>query len=73
MEKGEIKKTWRNLLIPFIFGLIILFCSISFYYFGSKQANSQLLSFYSSIFGFIFMLFPGIKMFKFNKYLKNQQ
>ncbi len=70
MAPEEIKKTWNNLLSPFIVGLIAFIASVLIYLFGSPNFNYQLLGFFGSIFGLIFMGFPGVKMLQFRRYLK---
>jgi hypothetical protein len=69
MNEENIKKTWRNLLTPFLIGLIVFAISLAFNRFGSKRPIPQTLS----LFGLVFMFFPGRKMLKFKKYLKQNK
>ena len=71
MTEETIKKTWRNLLIPFSIGLLVLIVSILLYRLGSKKPLPQTISLFGCVFGVVFMIFPGLKMIKFRKYLKN--
>ena len=71
MQEEEIKKTWRQLLIPFFIGLFILVTAILFHRFGSKRPLPQTIALFASVLGFIFTLIPGIKIMKFKKYLNN--
>tara|TARA_Y100000815_G_scaffold117945_1_gene106476 strand:+ start:2161 stop:2388 length:228 start_codon:yes stop_codon:yes gene_type:complete len=71
MTEENIKKSWRNLLIPFIIGLIVFIVSFLFHQLGSKRPTPQTLSLFGCVFGIVFMFFPGMKMLKFRKYLKN--
>ena len=71
MTEENIKKSWRNLLAPFIIGLIVFTISFLFNRLGSKKPTPQTFSMFGCIFGIIFMVFPAIKMIRFRKYLKN--
>lgn len=73
MDAETIKKSWRNLLIPFAVGLVIFIGAILFHTYGSKKPTPQTYSLFAAIFGFIFMVSPAIKMFKFWNYLKKQK
>jgi len=71
MTEENIKKSWRNLLTPFIIGLVVFIVSILFNRLGSKRPTPQTISLFGCVFGIVFMVFPGIKMIKFKKYLKD--
>tara|TARA_B100001971_G_C18111914_1_gene494665 strand:+ start:61 stop:288 length:228 start_codon:yes stop_codon:yes gene_type:complete len=71
MTEENIKKSWRNLLIPFIIGLIVFIVSFLFHQLGSKRPTPQTISLFGCVFGIVFMFFLGMKMLKFRKYLKN--
>ena len=71
MTEENIKKSWRNLLIPFIIGLIVFIVSFLFHQLGSKRPTPQTISLFGCVFGIVFMFFPGMKMLKLRKYLKN--
>ena len=71
MTEENIKKSWRNLLTPFIIGLVVLIASILFHRLGSKRATPQTISLFGCVFGIVFMVIPGIKMIQFRKYLKS--
>lgn len=71
MTKKEIRKTWYNLLTPFIIGLLVFIVSLVFNQFGSKRPTPQTLSLFGCVFGLVFMIFPGRKMLKFRRYLKS--
>lgn len=70
MTEENIKKSWKNLLIPFCIGLVIFFVSLYFNRFGSKSPTPQTISLFGCVLGLIFIIFPGIKMIKFKNYLK---
>jgi hypothetical protein len=70
MTDDNIKKSWRNLVIPFCIGLVILFASLYANRFGSKRPTPQTISLFGCVLGLIFIIFPGIKMIKFRNYLK---
>lgn len=70
MTEDNIKKSWRNLLIPFCIGLVIFLVSIYFNRFGSKRPTPQTISLFGCILGLIFIIFPGIRMIKFKTFLK---
>ena len=71
MTEENIRKSWRNLLTPFIIGVIVLIISILFHQLGSKKAIPQTISFFGCVFGIVFIVSPGYKMIKFKKHLKN--
>ena len=71
MTEENIKKSWRNLLTPFIIGLIVLIVSIAFNRLGSKKPIPQTISLFGCVFGIVFMVIPAMQMMKFRKYLKN--
>lgn len=73
MTKEEIKKIWRNLLIPIGIGTIVFTGSFLYYTFGSKLARPQVFSMLGCILGLVFMILPGIKAFRFRAFLKQQQ
>lgn len=73
MTKEEIKKVWRNLLIPIGIGAIVFTGSFLYYTFGSKLARPQVFSMFGCILGLVFMIIPGIKAFRFKAFLKQQQ
>lgn len=70
MDKKEISKTWRNLIVPFVIGVTILLTSIIAHRFGSKRPGPQVIWFFIGVLGGLFTVLPALKMFKFNKYLK---
>lgn len=70
MTEENIKKSWRNLITPFLIGLVVFIISILFHYLGSKRPTPQTTSFFGCVLGLVFMVFTGIKMLKFRKYLK---
>jgi lipopolysaccharide export LptBFGC system permease protein LptF len=72
MDKTEIKRTWKRLLIPFVIGIIVLISGILFHNLGSKRAGPQTLSLFIGVLGAIFIILPGIKMHKFQQYLKKR-
>lgn len=69
MNQEEIKKTWTNLMIPLIIGLIILVTAILFHQLGSKRPTPQSISLFGCLFGVIFIIAPLNKIIKFKKYL----
>jgi hypothetical protein len=69
MTQDEIKRTWRNLLIPFIAGLLILAAGISLYKFGTN--SSSVYGIYISIFGIMLTGAAALKVRKFRKYLRD--
>jgi fucose 4-O-acetylase-like acetyltransferase len=73
MNEESIKKSWRNLLIPFLIGLTVFTISLVLNQFGSKRPTPQTLSLFGCVLGLVFMFFPGIKMLKFKKYLKEKE
>ena len=72
MTEEHIKKSWRNLLIPFCIGVIIFLVSLYFNQYGSKRPTPQTISLFGCVLGLIFIIFPGIKMIKFRRYLKQE-
>ena len=70
MTEENIKKSWKNLLIPFCIGIIIFLVSLYFNRFGSKRPTPQTISLFGCVLGLIFIIFPGIKMIKFKQFLK---
>lgn len=73
MEEKEIKLIWKNLLTPFIIGLVIFIFGILYNEFGSKKTWPQTLSIFAIFVGLVLIIILGYKMFQFSKYLKNQK
>ncbi|MGV6831432.1 MAG: hypothetical protein ACWA5P_07720 [bacterium] len=71
MTEEYIKKSWRNLVTPFIIGLVVLIVSILFHRLGSKKPTPQTISLFGCVLGMVFIVFSGMKMLKFRKYLKS--
>jgi len=71
MTEEYIKKSWRNLITPFLIGFVIFMVSILFHFLGSKRPTPQTISFFGCVLGLVFMVFTGIKMLKFRGYLKS--
>jgi len=70
MTEENIKKSWKNIITPFVIGLVIFIVSILFHRLGSKRPTPQTLSLFGCVLGIIFMIFSGNKIIKFKKYLK---
>ncbi|WP_040282119.1 hypothetical protein [Psychroserpens damuponensis] len=70
MTEENIKKSWRNLLIPICIGIIIFLVALYFNRFGSKRPTPQTISLFGCVLGLIFIIFPGIRMIKFKTFLK---
>lgn len=73
MDEKQIKKTWRQLLIPFFIGFIAFTVGILFHRYGSKRPRPQTIWFFVAVFGVIFSTLSGIKLLKFRKFLKNDE
>jgi hypothetical protein len=71
MIEEYIKKSWRNLITPFLIGFVIFILSLLFHYLGSKRPTPQTISFFGCVLGLVFMVFTGIKMLKFRRYLES--
>ena len=69
MTEENIKKSKKNLLMPIGIGVIILIISQVIYNFGSRSI--YMLGFYGSILGLTFIVFSGLKLYKFNKHIKD--
>ena len=72
MTEENIKKTWRNLFTPFLIGIVIFIVSLLFHRLGSKRPTPQTISLFGCVLGFVFILFSGMKILKFRKYLKTE-
>jgi len=72
MTEENIKKTWRNLLTPFLIGIVIFIVALLFHCLGSKRPTPQTISLFGCVLGFVFILFSGMKILKFRKYLKTE-
>lgn len=72
MNNKQINQSWKNLLIPFIIGLIVFIVSLLFHRFGSKRSTPQTISLFGCVFGLVFIIIPLIRMIKFKKYLNNR-
>ena len=70
MTEENIRKSWKNLLIPFFTGLVIFTVAVLFHRLGSKHPSPQAFWFFTGAFGFVFMFSSALKMIKFRKYLK---
>lgn len=71
MHQKEIQSTWKNLIIPFTIGIIILTTAILFHRLGSKRPGPQTFWAFAGILGAVFVVVPGLKMMKFRNYLKS--
>ncbi|MFD2541377.1 hypothetical protein ACFSSB_03535 [Lacinutrix gracilariae] len=72
MTEENIKKTWRNLFTPFLIGIVIFIVALLFHRLGSKRPTPQTISLFGCVLGFVFILFSGMKILKFRKYLKTE-
>jgi len=72
MTEEDIKKTWRELKIPFFLGVVVFIASVLVLNLGSQKPNPQLMSLLGCVFGIVFMFVPLLKMRKFKKYLKER-
>jgi hypothetical protein len=70
MTENEIKKSWRNLITPFIVYIVLFIIAIGLNKFGSKKPTPQTVSLFASVFCLTFMFFYGVKIIKFRKHLK---
>lgn len=73
MNDKEIKRTWRKLITPFVFGVIVLIIAILFHQLGSKRPGPQTFWLFAGIFGVVFIIFPGMKIIKFRQYNKTRE
>ncbi|MBR9846961.1 MAG: hypothetical protein GYB35_13030 [Algicola sp.] len=70
MTKDELKKTWKNLITPFIVWIIVLVVAVLFNRLGSKKPTPQTVSLFASVYSLTFTIFYGIKIMLFRKQLK---
>lgn len=70
MEKEQIKKTWKDLLIHFFVGVTILIVAILFHRLGSKRSTPQTLWLFVGVFGSVLSVYAGNRILKFYSFLK---
>lgn len=73
MDKIEIKRTWKRLLIPCITGVVILLAGIAWNRLGGKRPDVQLLSFFVALFGAMLSVSAALKIVAFRKFLRNKE
>ncbi len=69
MTPEEIKRTWTQLIIPFVIGLVVLIVAIICHRFGSKRPGPQTLWLFVGMLGGVFTTVIGVKLIKFKRYL----
>ena len=70
MTQEEIKKTWKDLFIHFLIGVLILIVAILFHRLGSKRSTPQTLWLFVGVFGSILSIYAGNRLLKFYRFLK---
>ncbi len=71
MTEKEIKTTRKNLITPIVVYIILFLVAVSFNIFGSKTSILENVSIFASVYSLTFIIFYGIKLYNFNKFIKN--
>lgn len=72
MTEKEIKKERKTLIKPLAVYIILFLIAVGFHRYGSKKPTPQTVSFFASAFCLTFTIFYGIKLYKFNKFIKDR-
>lgn len=73
MDKRTIDRTWRNLIVPFVLGAVLMIVALLCHRLGSKRPGPQTFWFFAGVLGVVLVVFPGAKMLGFRRYLKSNE